>query len=106
MTNKTVLISRSKLRKWLKRHRFMPMTYGCKGFRGQWRDFFAHGAVAKKGRRFYRFRNNEHRITGGEACWVVDVSSLIEEFDRWANSTDQAALPLSDWMHEWEARTV
>lgn len=54
------------------------------------RDFFKMGSIAVfKGRR-YRFR-----WWGGE--FFVDVSCPVQEFDRWANSTDQV-LTVYNWL--------
>jgi len=48
------------------------------------RDFFKQGSVAQKHNRLYRFRH-----WGGVGEFFVDVSCPINEFDRWANSTDR-----------------
>lgn len=55
------------------------------------RDFFKN-SMARMGGKYYRFRwwNNES---------TVDICININEFDRWANSTDQI-LPLKEWLHQ------
>ena len=47
------------------------------------RDFFKMGAIAKKGSRMYRFRY------WAFPDFFVDISCRVNEFDRWANSTDR-----------------
>lgn len=48
--------------------------------------------------RFYRFRSNQHEFSGGEVRWTVDVSCPVVDFDRWANSQEQHAVPLEEFM--------
>lgn len=55
------------------------------------RDFFKYAAVAYKNNRAYRFR-----------YWAfpeffVDISCPLNEFDRWANSTDHVK-PFYNWI--------
>ncbi len=47
------------------------------------RDFFKLGAIAKKGNRLYRFRY------WAFPDFFVDISCSLNDFDRWANSTEQ-----------------
>lgn len=47
------------------------------------RDFFKKGSVAIKGNRLYRFRH------WAFPDFFVDVSCPLNDFDRWANSTDR-----------------
>ena len=83
--------TKSKIKTYLRRNGFEP--HHC-----AWRDFFKCGGTAIKGNRLYRFRNNEHEFSGGEPRWTVDTSTcLIEDFDRWANSTEESAVPLIEW---------
>jgi hypothetical protein len=58
------------------------------------RDFFKQGSVAKRDNRLYRFR-----YWGGVGEFFVDVSCLINEFDRWANSVEQT-INFYNW---WES---
>ena len=47
------------------------------------RDFFKMGATAQLGNRLYRFRY------WAFPDFFVDISCPVNEFDRWANSTDR-----------------
>ena len=47
------------------------------------RDFFKMGATAQLGNRLYRFRY------WAWPDFFVDISCPVNEFDRWANSTDR-----------------
>ncbi|NDE66173.1 MAG: hypothetical protein EB049_05705 [Actinobacteria bacterium] len=47
------------------------------------RDFFKMGATAQLGNRLYRFRY------WAWPDFFVDISCPLNEFDRWANSTDR-----------------
>lgn len=84
MTNK------SKIKTWFKRNGFKP-DYGA--FRADWQ-------YCNKGGRHYRIRSNEDGVEG----FVVDTSDL--DFDRWANSTEVYAQPVSDFISGYtNART-
>jgi hypothetical protein len=50
------------------------------------REFFQKGCISKASGRMYRWRWWKENDGSGE--FVVDVSCLLPEFDRWANSTD------------------
>ena len=54
------------------------------------RDFFKRGSVSHYKGRAYRFR-----WWDGED-FVVDVSCPLEDFDRWANSVDEA-----EYFYNW-----
>ncbi len=47
------------------------------------RYFFKYGSVATKGNRLYRFRY------WAFPDFFVDISCPLNDFDRWANSTDR-----------------
>ena len=49
------------------------------------RDFYKYGCVSRFRHRFYRWR------WWGEEGFVLDISCVISEFDRWANSTELTA---------------
>ena len=57
------------------------------------RDFFKQAAVAHKNNRAYRFRYWSFPE------FFVDVSCPLNEFDRWANSTDRV-LTFGDWIEK------
>lgn len=88
------MLSKSKLKTWLKRKGFKP-TYG-----DTYRDCLKCGVLSKNGR-YYRFRSNEHEFEGGEKRWTVDVSCPIDDFDRWANSCDEHAVELEEFMKRY-----
>jgi hypothetical protein len=54
------------------------------------RNFFKYGCVSTYRNRLYRWR---HWASVG---FVVDISCLIPDFDRWANSTDDT-LTFDEW---------
>ena len=88
------MLSKSKLKTWIKRNGFKP------GFLSNPRNFLKYSLV-KRNNRYFRFRANEHEFHGGEKRWVVDVSCPIEDFDRWANSCDEHAIPLEEFMKRY-----
>jgi len=51
------------------------------------RDFFGRGCVSTFKNRFYRWR--WWKENDGSGLFVVDISCLIPEFDRWANSVEE-----------------
>ena len=54
------------------------------------RDFFKNAAVS-----YYKGRAYRWRWWGDE--FVVDISCHLNEFDRWANSTE-ATIKFNDWI--------
>ena len=88
------MLSKSKLKTWLSKNKFKP-TSG-----DSWRDCLKYG-VLRKDNRYYRFRTNEHEFNDVDQGWTVDISCLIEDFDRWANSTDEHAVLLEDFMKRY-----
>ena len=86
------MLNKSKLKTWLKQKDFKPFKNN--------KTVLKYGVV-KRNNRLYRFRSNEHQFEGGEKRWTVDVSCLIEDFDRWANSCDEHAIPLEEFMKRY-----
>ena len=87
------MLSKSKLKTWLKRKGFKPSHSST-------RDFLKYGVVSRNNR-YFRIRSNEHHFEGGDKQWTVDVSCIKEDFDRWANSTDEHAIPLEEFMKRY-----
>ena len=56
------------------------------------RDFFKYGCLARYKSRSYRFRWWD---AGGE--FLVDISCIHSEFDRWANSTEDV-VTFNNWL--------
>ena len=52
------------------------------------RDFYYHGCVSTYKNRYYRWRHWGDHYTN-DPTFVVDISCLKSEFDRWANSVDK-----------------
>ena len=107
---------------WLKTNGFERVTDGSWG--ASLTSDYTH---FKKGDKFYRFRNNEYALfienqanlkrykeshkdesieydenakchaENGE--WVVDISCKVDEFDRWANSTEHHAVLVKDFIN-------
>lgn len=88
------MLSKSKLKTWLKRKGFKP------AFRSNTRNFLKYSLV-KRSNCYFRFRTNEHEFESNVKSWTVDVSCPIEDFDRWANSCDEYAIPLEDFMKRY-----
>lgn len=88
------MLSKSKLKTWLKRKGFKP------AFKSNTRNFLKCSSV-KRSNRYFRFRTNEHELSGGKKRWTVDVSCTIDDFDRWANSCDEHAIPLEEFMKRY-----
>lgn len=57
------------------------------------RDFYKRGSIAKRDNRLYRFRWWSHTYKNGNysfpTSFKVDISEPVQNFDRWANSTEK-----------------
>lgn len=80
-------MTNSKLKTWLRRNGFR-----CEG-RPRQAMRACNGYVERSGRKF-RFRDN-----------VVDISCPIEDFDRWANSTEHT-VPTEVFIKTWKNFTT
>ncbi len=93
------MLSKSKLRTWIKRNKFkLPRGYSTRDKRSLLKY---GGCTVKRNNRYYRFRNNEHQFSGGEKRWVVDISCRLDDFDRWANSTEDHAVEFDEFMKRY-----
>lgn len=84
------MVSKSKLKTWFKRKGFKPIHANS-------RNFLKYGLVSRNNK-YFRIRFNEHQFSGGEKRVTVDISCFKDEFDRWANSCDEHAVPLEEFM--------
>lgn len=85
---KKYFTDKSAFKFWLKRSGFRPEC-------SNWRDALKYG-VFIRGNRLYRFRSCNWQ--GSIDSIQVDISCVIENFDRWANSTDCYSIELKEFM--------
>lgn len=88
------MLSDSKLKTWLRLNKFVPSQPRNQA---NWRNCMKYGIFSRNGRLF-RIRDNDHEFHGGSRRWTVDVSCLIPDFDRWANSQDEHSIPIEEFM--------
>ena len=84
-------MSKSDIKTWFRMNGFKLH------YRDNWRTVLKYGCgTFVRNNRFYRLRNN-----GPGYTWVVDVSCLVPDFDRWANSSELRDIPLEHFMMEY-----
>lgn len=84
-------MSKSDIKTWFRINGFR-LTY-----RDNWRIVIKYGCGCfSRNGRYYRLRSN-----GPGKTWVVDVSELAPNFDRWANSAEIRDIPLEKFMSEY-----